>query len=437
MKRRSRASDHGLLLSAVSCIVLAAASAALAWPWSTPGESGGVSYPDVTAERDWLKGRVGRKDVVVLDARDGGSYEAGHIAGAVSLPASSLLDARAPELPYVLGDAGLDGDAAFVVYGDDTLSPEACLLFWQLELAGAERVSVLIGGLSAWSGDGLTTETGPAAASSAPTAWKPTPVMERLSSIEYVRDTYGKKGIEIIDARGRDAWAGDPAEGDDGPCVRSGHIPHALPYDFDSFLKPDGGLDAPEENRKTFGMTGPRPSSPVNLSDEFVVYGVDALDGAVGYFLLRRAGVASVSLFPGGWSEWAADPDLPLVRIVSAEELLERLDRERSWGRSNAPPKSFALFDVRHPATHARGHVPGSIAISSGDFADSLEIYMERHWPELDRESAAIVTYCYGPNCIRSRYTSTVAARAGFIRVERFFGGMEEWREAGGRVARK
>lgn len=419
------------LILALTLTLVAPASGA--WPWSSNDGPAKIAYPEITVEREWLKGRLGRRGVSVVDARSAAAYEAGHIRGALSLPAESLVETRSIELPRVLGEAGLDAEDSIVVCGDGTLSPASSLLLWLLELAGAERVAVLEGGFPAWASDGLDVET--AATVLPPAAWTAMPVMERLATVEYVRDIYGADGVEIIDARGRDAWAGGPGAVAD-PASRTGHIPHALPYDFGHFVSPDGDLEEPEVTRKTFAMLGPRPSSPIDLSDEFIVYGLDALDGAVGYFLLRRAGVADVRLFPGGWTEWVSHASLPIVRIIGAEELRDRLDSDRSWFRSDDPPKSFILFDVRHPATHARGHVPGSVAVSSGDFGDSLDVYVERYWPGLDRSRAHLVSYCYGPNCIRSRLTSTIAARAGFLNVERFFGGMEEWREIGGRVAR-
>ena len=152
----------------------------------------------------------------------------------------------------------------------------------------------------------------------------------------------------------------------------------------------------------------------------------------MGYFLLRRAGVERVRYFPEGWSAWAGDPNLPIVRIIGAEELEARIARARRWFRPDAPPSGFALFDVRHWGNHASGHLPGAVSLNSRFFADSLDVYVERSWPGLDKATAPIVTYCYGPNCIRSRNCSTEAARQGFIRVERFYGGIEDWRLAGG-----
>ena len=149
---------------------------------------------------------------------------------------------------------------------------------------------------------------------------------------------------------------------------------------------------------------------------------------------LRRAGVEVVRYYPGGWRDWTEDASLPIVRIIHSEELALRLAEDRRWFRPNAPPASFAFFDVRHGADYERGHIPGAVNLPSSVFADSLDAALDRHWPNLDRAQAPIVTYCYGERCIRSRATSTAAAREGFVYVERFYGGLDEWRNIGGNI---
>jgi len=76
------------------------------------------------------------------------------------------------------------------------------------------------------------------------------------------------------------------------------------------------------------------------------------------------------------------------------------------------------------------------VSLRSDYFADSVDVRLERYWPKIDRETVPVVTYCYGESCIRSRATSTAAAREGFVRIERFLGGLDEWRHAGGELVR-
>ncbi len=424
------------LTTAFVALVLAAGavSAGAQWPWGNREPAPDPVYPDVTVDAAWLADNLGRRGTAVVDARGPDAFAAGHIQGAVSLPASSLPELhRAAE---VLGALGLSGRRRIVCYGGgpDPVPADAALLFWFLEAAGGNP-ALLEGGIDAWAGGGqvLSTES----LEPRPASWTPAVRSELVATQEYVRLHFGEKGHEIVDARGWDAWEAmiDEAEWREPP--RTGHVPHSLPFDFTEFVDADGSLRAPESTREIFSALGPRPTSPVNLQDEFIVYGDGVSgNGAVGYFLLRRAGLAQVRLFRDGWRQWLADTSLPVVRIISAEEIEARLSGPRRWFRPDARPSEFVIFDVRHDSDWSRGHVPGSVSLTSRLFADSLDVYLERHWPGIDRSTTPIVTYCYGSNCIRSRLTSSVAGRKGFLRIERFYGGMEDWRGIGGRIVK-
>jgi thiosulfate/3-mercaptopyruvate sulfurtransferase len=402
-------------------------------------------YPHLTVTAEWLSQRLSAREVVVVDCRAESAYSAGHVPGAISLPPELVPGAESlhelERLPGVLGGLGLSGRERIVCCGEVSYSGDAARVFWLLELAGAGGAALLEGGVAGWRAAGRALESSESTRPS--TAWSPTPNLDLLATREYVRRSYGEPGVEVVDARGRDAWAG-ASSGEDRWYVRAGHIPHALPCDLTAFFAPDGSLLEAPEAWELFGRLGPRPSNPVYLLDEFIVHGWGADVGAatefdggasglgpLAYFLLRRSGVADVRLYPGGWGDWAGDPYLPVVRVIGAEELKERLDGWRRWLRRDEPPAGFVFFDVRHPADYANGHIGGAVSLRSDYFADSLDVRLARYWPEIDRSSTPLVTYCYGENCIRSRETSTDAARAGFIDIERFYGGIDEWRYIG------
>ncbi len=409
-----------VVCAALLLILLYSAASAVWPPWMAQDEPEPV-YPDVTASVDDVRSAMGRHDVVFIDARSADDYARGHILGAVSIPAPVELPGGglpSGNIPAVLGAAGLAGDARDICYGANTSSDPAAYVFWLLEAGGAPRVQLLDGGYSAWAVSGGRADT--ESRRLTPTVWTAEPSDTLLASLDYIRVQYGVSGHEIIDARSRPDWEG-------------GHIPHSLQFDFGEFIE-DGVLLPAEECREIFSMTGPRPASPVRLSDEFIVHGEGGESGAAGYFMLRRAGLASVRYYPGGWHRWRADESLPVVRFIGGEELNDLVSRANRWPWQDAPSASFVLIDVRHEGDYANGHLPGSICLTSRLFADSLDVCLDRYWPDIDRSTTPIVTYCYGPTCIRSRHTSTDAARAGFLNIWRFYGGLEEWRMVGGRM---
>lgn len=439
-EQSSKRGAAAVVVCAAFLLILLHSAASAVWPpWMAQDEKEPV-YPDVTASVEDVRSKTESHSVVFIDVRPADDYASGHIPGAISMPVPFDSTEGGPpsgNIRAALGAAGLNGSARYICYGADTCLDPAAYVFWLLEAGGASGVQLLDGGYAAWAASGGRAETEPRRLT--PAVWTPAPVDTLLASLGYVREHYGEAGYEIIDARSREEWegggAGASGGASDGPTSRVGHIPHSLPFDFREFTD-DGALLPAEECREIFSMTGPRPSSPVRLSDEFIVHGEGAESGAIGYFMLRRAGLAAVRYYPGGWRRWRADESLPVVRFIGGEELNDLVVGANRWPWQDAPSGSFVLIDVRHEGDYANGHLPGSVCLTSRLFADSLDVCLDRYWPGVDRTTTPIVTYCYGPTCIRSRHASTAAARAGFLNVWRFYGGLEEWRVIGGRITK-
>ena len=408
-------------------------------PWAKDPNALDPVYPNVTCSVDWLRNHLTSRNVVIVDARVSRLYADGHIPGAISIPAEGLpiveSESDVVGLSAALGEAGLDGRGTIVCYGDETYSDVAGFLFWALEVSGAGKVVLLDGGYEYWISAGGSAETDAQVIPA--THWEASPAAEFLATSEYVESTYGVRGFEIIDTRGSRSWEGPVDDPSTGPAGRVGHIPHSLQFDFSEFIGNDGLLFPPTECREIFSFLGPRKSSRINLQDEFIVHGDgSAGSGALGYYLLRLAGMAHVRYFPAGWSQWVSDESHPIVRFIGADELKILVEREQRWPWADSPMEAFVFLDVRHEGDHSKGHIPGSVVLSSRLVADSLDVYMDRYWPGADRTTMPFVSYCYGPECIRSRHTSTDAARAGFRDIQRFYGGMVEWREVSGRIAK-
>jgi thiosulfate/3-mercaptopyruvate sulfurtransferase len=391
-----------------------------------------VHFPDLIVTASWVAQRD-NDAVVLLDARPRDVYDAGHIPGALSLPARDLTDPA--RVATELGLAGLTGREMCVCYADRQSISSAAYLFWLLAFAGHDRVRILDGGIEAWRKEDRPLSRAPSVRT--PATWATPADSSVFAALEYVRDHYGrpKPGLpdfEILDARSEEEWSGRaPVTRETAAHFpRSGHIPHSLPFDFSSVVQEDGRFPNPEDLRATLSKIGPRPASPVNLDAEFIVTDDGASrEGALGFVLLRIAGFERVRYFPGGWREWSADPSLPVVRILTAPETREALA---------IPGKSAAIvFDLRHDGEFNAGHIPGSFLLSSHEFGDSLEAHLSRHRPGVDRRSAMLIGYCYGSDCIRSRNCTTLAAQHGFLRLGWFRGGMPEWKSAGYPVQKK
>ena len=184
--------------------------------------------------------------------------------------------------------------------------------------------------------------------------------------------------------------------------------------------------------RPVFEVYGPRKNEYVGLDNEFVVCG-DAPPGTPihPYLAARVAAIARVRCYPGGFSDWRAHPEAPVVRIVGAAELRPRI-AQSLWGRMRRrPPRNLILLDLRERGDYESGHLPGAVLLPPYEFEQRLDSVVAARWPGADRARTPFVVYCYGPDCTRSRNCTTMAARAGWRDLWWFKDGVQGWRGAG------
>jgi rhodanese-related sulfurtransferase len=82
------------------------------------------------------------------------------------------------------------------------------------------------------------------------------------------------------------------------------------------------------------------------------------------------------------------------------------------------------VIEALSAANYDAGHLPGARNVP-GDLTLDLAA---RLVPDL---SAAVVVYCAGPGCARSRVTAAAFARLGYTDVRLYPGGKSDWAAAG------
>ncbi|MBT4132779.1 MAG: hypothetical protein HOG76_00060 [Candidatus Marinimicrobia bacterium] len=140
----------------------------------------------------------------------------------------------------------------------------------------------------------------------------------------------------------------------------------------------------------------------IGLRTEITVVGDDSTGVAV----------ASVSINPNGASEAATN--ISLQKAYSAYE-----------------NGSAIFFDARSPEEFGSGHIKAAVNLPVHAFLDSLN-YLEN----LDFNKH-IITYCDGEDCNASIDLAADLKMMGFAQVNFFFGGWQEWRDAGYPVGSK
>lgn len=241
-----------------------------------------------------------------------GEYLAGHLPGAIYVDLERELSGpRTPgvgsyplpavdELTQSARSWGMDPDTEVVVYGGYT-GLSAGRLAWLLRWVGHRRVRILDGGLRSWEQRKYPLVTGRQAPS-------------RIGSFVQGEFTVPVAGVErvlelgeqrqLVDVRARSHYqlrAPDPSRGGRPP----GRIPGAVNIPSPSLHRRNGQIRDPEEISTLLTSEGVSPDRPV------AVYCGGGVASAWAAYALRSVGV-DAELFAVSWSEYIADPGLPV-----------------------------------------------------------------------------------------------------------------------------
>ena len=251
-----------------------------------------------------------RSGVVVADARwylDGSSareaYDDGHIPGAVFVDFDAWLSGEAGQrglnpLPdpavfaHGMSVLGIGDDSTVVAY-DDAGGVIAARLVWMLRALG-RKAALLDGGLAAWQGALQTEPVSPVPAVFTPSAWPE----ELIVGPHQLQDP----SVTVIDARNPDRFDGSLQVPSD---PRPGHISGAVNVPCRANLTRDGQLKPLDEVRAAFVHAGVTDAATV------VSYCGSGVTACHNLLALEQAGLGIGRLYPGGWSEYARDPNRP------------------------------------------------------------------------------------------------------------------------------
>jgi thiosulfate/3-mercaptopyruvate sulfurtransferase len=256
--------------------------------------------PDVLLDVRWALG----------DPHGREHHRAGHVPGAVFVDLDAELSAPPapaagrhplPSLQSLQSAArrwGVSAGSRVVAYDAGT-GAAAARAWWVLRWAGIAEVTILDGGLPAWSAAGGELETGEVVP--APGDVHLTGGGMPVLDIDQAAALPGAGGV-LLDARAGERYRGEVEPVD----PRAGHVPGAVSAPTTETLDADGSFRTAAVLTGHFDRLGVRPGRAVGVycgSGVFAAHEVAAL---------AVAGI-DAALWPGSWSQWSNDPDRPVA----------------------------------------------------------------------------------------------------------------------------
>jgi thiosulfate/3-mercaptopyruvate sulfurtransferase len=268
----------------------------------------------------WLRDHACGEGVVVLDVRRSrNDYEAGHVPCAVHTnfyedgwrrPSHGVVNMLPPAeaLERLVGSLGVGNDSHVVIYASGTGAfdvAEATSIYLTLRYLGHDAVSILDGGLPAWTGD-WENDIGVGWETPEPVPFVAAPRPEMIVTRADVEAAMTAGAPPLVDMRRHDMFLGinrAPA------LARPGTIPGALNLPMTWLTENDTLVfRRPDQIAALFAAAG------VPVEGDVILFCNAGLESSVGWFAaVALLGNAHARAYDGSLAEWSADPDLPMV----------------------------------------------------------------------------------------------------------------------------
>ncbi|MBC54272.1 MAG: sulfurtransferase [Gammaproteobacteria bacterium] len=246
-----------------------------------------------------------------------GSYEDGHIPGAVSAPYAQFRGPQEnagqlpalPELTRIVQNLGIAADTPVVLVhgGSGAVDMGASTrVYWTMKSLGVDTLAILNGGFAAWQAAALpvSTEAVSVSASEFQPAWNDA---YRVTTAQ-MEDIVESGVAQIIDARPEAYFIGEQSS-----AARAGTLPGASNLSFAEMF--DG--NRMKSGSELTAMLDNVMSADADLTVTFCNTGHL---GSIDWFAISElGGYDNTRLYAESITEWAMDPDRPMVNEPSGD----------------------------------------------------------------------------------------------------------------------
>lgn len=256
-----------------------------------------------------LEDMMGDENLVIVDLCKATQFAKAHIPGALFVPYVDIVRIDKPIMGLVpdddtfsklLSSLGVTADTHVVAY-DDEGGGCAARFVWTLYVFGHEKASVLNGGLHSWANGGHTLSNQPSTANPSD-YWVRNTGLHTVDK-EYVEQHYRDENVVLLDSRTIQEFTGEKKF-----ATKGGHIPGAIRYEWtDAIDKADNlrmlSEDILQAELENLGITKDK---------EIICYCQSHHRSAYSWLMLKVLGYENVKGYPGSWSDWGNDPDMPV-----------------------------------------------------------------------------------------------------------------------------
>lgn len=274
----------------------------------------------------WLKANLGKPNIAIVDMQPTTDFLRGHVPGAANtdFAKSGWREERADKVPDMLpakldklvahiGALGIDNASHVVLVapGGSYLDMGwATRIYWTFKTLGHDNVSILNGGMAAWTKDKTNPlETG--AAKVAAKTFTPQPRMELLATIDDIKAAKAK-GVLLVDSRPEDQFVGinrNPKATQNGTLHGAKNLPTGWTTEN------GGGMFRPKAQLEKLYKVADVPTSGEQIN--FCNTGHLA---SIGWFVSSELmGNKKARLYDGSMVEWTMTKAGPVEQKISLE----------------------------------------------------------------------------------------------------------------------
>lgn len=341
----------------------------------------------------------------------------------------------AEERKALFASLGLTGNERVIIYDGGPQDGGASVIFWLLDSAGHDNVSILQGGWPAYQRAGLP----PAHqyGKKDPASFAAAAREARAPRIPDVMEFFGDYDLRILDPRSDEEYLGWALHGEN----RGGHIRGAINFAPDWAYTPAGTLKPEHVIRELALQKGLSPEK------HFLVYSNWDTRGAQLYYLLRLLGYERVDHAAFTFNDWTAIDVLPVSSAKNWKSLVSPQWIDQLIRTGDAPTfkgGKFAVYevdwsDVKDAKAYQAGHIPASFHLNTFTVENKDNFY-DIHPTKLLFEKLAsqgidkdttVILYGMGTQSIAATNVFWVLTMAGVEDVRLMNGNFERWRALG------